>query len=238
MFVELKVGDKCLIKSLGDQAEIIDVRDTTYLVSINGTLTEVPKVDVVPIKKDKNSPKNSTKSEQEMVSEFHKAFNYPRSDKPVVLDPDTVLKRISFIQEELIELLAASVDTTDEFDSYLEEYTNQFTEAVFKERSKVQLRERGEVEQSETQRIVDQSDALVDILYFTFGSADISGVQLKPLFDIVQEANMAKLDENGRPIYNEFGKIQKPEGWKEKHAPEPKLYAEVEKQIKDAEGNV
>lgn len=238
MFVELKVGDKCFLNSLRGTGEIISVNKTTYLVSINGTVTEVPKVDVTPIKKDSNSPENSTKSEQEMVSEFHKAFNYPRSDKPVVLDPDTVLKRISFIQEELIELLAASVDTTDEFDSYLEEYTNQFTEAVFKERGKVQLRERGEVEQSETQRIVDQSDALVDILYFTFGSADISGVQLKPLFDIVQEANMAKLDENGRPIYNEFGKIQKPEGWKEKHAPEPKLYAEVEKQIKDAEGNV
>ena len=235
MFVELKVGDKCLIKSLGDQAEITDVRDTTYLVSINGTLTEVPKVDVVPIKKDKNSPENSTKSEQEMVSEFHKAFNYPRSDKPVVLDPDTVLKRISFIQEELIELLAASVDTTDEFDSYLEEYTNQFTEAVFKERGKVQLREHGEVEQSETQRIVDQSDALVDILYFGIGSADISGVQLKPLFDIVHEANMSKLDENGRPIYNEFGKVVKSNLFL---PPEPKLYEEVEKQIKDAEGNV
>lgn len=235
MFVELKVGDKCLIKSLGDQAEIIDVRDTTYLVGINGTLTEVPKVDVVPIKKDKNSPKNSTKSEQEMVSEFHKAFNYPRSDKPVVLDPDTVLKRISFIQEELIELLAASVDTTDEFDSYLEEYTNQFTEAVFKERGKVQLRERGEVEQSETQRIVDQSDALVDILYFGIGSADISGVQLKPLFDIVHEANMSKLDENGQPIYNEFGKVVKSNLFL---PPEPRLYEEVEKQIKDAEGNV
>lgn len=234
MFVELKVGDKCLIKSLGDQAEIIDVRDTTYLVSINGTLTEVPKVDVVPIKKDENSPENSTKSEQEMVSEFHKAFNYPRSDKPVVLDPDTVLKRISFIQEELIELLAASVDTTDEFDSYLEEYTNQFTEAVFKERSKVQLRERGEVEQSETQRIVDQSDALVDILYFTFGSADVSGVQLKPLFDIVQEANMSKLDENGRPIYNEFGKIQKSDLY---IPPEPALYKEIIKQIEESDIN-
>src|SRR5699024_11405272 len=84
---------------------------------------------------------------------------------------------------------------------------------------------------SELERIIAQSDALVDILYFTYGTADQSGVDLRPLFNIVQDANMSKLDDNGEPIYNEFGKIVKSSNFQ---PPEENIEKEILKQIEKA----
>ena len=86
-----------------------------------------------------------------------------------------------------------------------------------------------------TNLIVAQADALTDINYFVQGTFTMMGVEPQPLFDIVQEANMAKLGADGKPIYRESdGKIMKPEGWE---APEPKLEAEIENQKLQKAGN-
>ena len=78
--------------------------------------------------------------------------------------------------------------------------------------------------------VIDQADALVDIMYFVLGSAVEIGVDLEPVFDIVQNANMSKLWADGKPHYREFdGKVAKPEGWQ---APEPQIEAEIIKQMK------
>ncbi len=52
-------------------------------------------------------------------------------------------------------------------------------------------------------------DALTDILYVTYGAGHAFGVNLDECFDEVQRSNMSKLDEDGKPIYNEAGKVMK-----------------------------
>ena len=52
-------------------------------------------------------------------------------------------------------------------------------------------------------------DALTDILYVTYGAGHAFGVDLDKCFDEVQNSNMSKLDENGKPIYNDSGKVMK-----------------------------
>ena len=52
-------------------------------------------------------------------------------------------------------------------------------------------------------------DALTDILYVTYGAGHAFGVNLDDCFDEVQRSNMSKLDENGKPMYNDAGKVMK-----------------------------
>ena len=52
-------------------------------------------------------------------------------------------------------------------------------------------------------------DALTDILYVTYGAGHAFGVNLDKCFEEVQNSNMSKLDNNGKPIFNENGKVMK-----------------------------
>jgi len=53
------------------------------------------------------------------------------------------------------------------------------------------------------------ADALTDILYVTYGAGHAFGINLDKCFEEVQKSNMSKLDLNGKPIYNEQGKVMK-----------------------------
>ena len=55
----------------------------------------------------------------------------------------------------------------------------------------------------------EAADALTDILYVTYGAGHAFGINLDKCFDEVQRSNMSKLDEDGKPIYKEFGKVMK-----------------------------
>ena len=57
--------------------------------------------------------------------------------------------------------------------------------------------------------ILEVADALTDILYVTYGAGHAFGINLDKCFAEVQNSNMSKLDENGKPIYNELGKVMK-----------------------------
>ena len=57
--------------------------------------------------------------------------------------------------------------------------------------------------------LVEVADALTDILYVTYGAGHAFGINLDECFDEVQNSNMSKLDINGKPIYNESGKVMK-----------------------------
>ena len=61
--------------------------------------------------------------------------------------------------------------------------------------------------------IKEVADALTDILYVTYGAGHAFGINLDNCFDEVQESNMSKLDKNGKPIYNENGKVMKGPGY-------------------------
>ena len=55
----------------------------------------------------------------------------------------------------------------------------------------------------------EAADALTDILYVTYGAGHSFGINLDKCFDEVQRSNMSKLGENGKPIYNDAGKVMK-----------------------------
>ena len=57
--------------------------------------------------------------------------------------------------------------------------------------------------------LLEVADALTDILYVTYGAGHAFGIDLDKCFDEVQNSNMSKLDEKGKPIYNESGKVMK-----------------------------
>ena len=57
--------------------------------------------------------------------------------------------------------------------------------------------------------IKEVADALTDILYVTYGAGHAFGIDLDKCFEEVQNSNMSKLGEDGKPIYNEAGKVMK-----------------------------
>ena len=57
--------------------------------------------------------------------------------------------------------------------------------------------------------LLEVADALTDILYVTYGAGHAFGIDLDKCFEEVQNSNMSKLDEDGKPIYNEHGKVMK-----------------------------
>ena len=57
--------------------------------------------------------------------------------------------------------------------------------------------------------IKEVADALTDILYVTYGAGTAFGIDLDKCFDEVHQSNMSKLGSDGKPIYNEIGKVMK-----------------------------
>ena len=60
-----------------------------------------------------------------------------------------------------------------------------------------------------TKDLKEIADALTDILYVTYGAGHAYGIDLDKCFKEVQKSNMSKLGEEGKPIYNEKGKVMK-----------------------------
>ena len=61
----------------------------------------------------------------------------------------------------------------------------------------------------ESKDLLEVADALTDILYVTYGAGHALGIDLDKCFEEVQNSNMSKLGEDGKPIYNESGKVMK-----------------------------
>tara|TARA_B100001057_G_scaffold158916_1_gene159478 strand:+ start:957 stop:1298 length:342 start_codon:yes stop_codon:yes gene_type:complete len=61
----------------------------------------------------------------------------------------------------------------------------------------------------DNKNLKEVADALTDILYVTYGAGHAFGINLDKCFEEVQNSNMSKLDTNGRPIYNDKGKVMK-----------------------------
>ena len=64
-------------------------------------------------------------------------------------------------------------------------------------------------EAMENKDLLEVADALTDILYVTYGAGHAFGIDLDKCFEEVQNSNMSKLGKDGRPIYNETGKVMK-----------------------------
>jgi len=90
------------------------------------------------------------------------------------------------------------------------------TKPQFPDEKTMQLRyelikeELNELEQAmKTKNLKEIADALTDILYVTYGAGYAYGINLDKCFKEVQRANMSKLGNDGKPIYNEKGKVMK-----------------------------
>ena len=57
--------------------------------------------------------------------------------------------------------------------------------------------------------LIEVADALTDLLYVTYGAGHAFGINLNKCFEEVQNSNMSKLGLDGKPIYNQFGKVMK-----------------------------
>ena len=90
------------------------------------------------------------------------------------------------------------------------------TKPQFPDKKTMQLRydlikeELKELEQAmKTKNLKEIADALTDILYVTYGAGYAYGINLDKCFQEVQRANMSKLGDDGKPIYNDKGKVMK-----------------------------
>ena len=90
------------------------------------------------------------------------------------------------------------------------------TKPQFPDKDTMQLRydlikeELNELEQAmKAKDLKEVADALTDILYVTYGAGYAYGIDLDKCFIEVQRANMSKLGKDGKPIYNEKGKVMK-----------------------------
>ena len=83
-------------------------------------------------------------------------------------------------------------------------------ESIIKLRLQLIKEELEELEQAiNDKNLLEVADALTDILYVTYGAGHSFGINLDACFEEVQRSNMSKLDEDGKPIYNEYGKVMK-----------------------------
>ena len=90
------------------------------------------------------------------------------------------------------------------------------TKPQFPDKETMQLRydlikeELNELEQAmKAKDLKEVADALTDILYVTYGAGYAYGIDLDKCFKEVQRANMSKLGKDGKPIYNDRGKVMK-----------------------------
>ena len=65
------------------------------------------------------------------------------------------------------------------------------------------------IEAMNNKDLLEVADALTDILYVTYGAGHAFGIDLDKCFHEVQNSNMSKLGVNGKPIYNDSGKVMK-----------------------------
>tara|TARA_Y100000591_G_C21654758_1_gene604721 strand:+ start:388 stop:759 length:372 start_codon:yes stop_codon:yes gene_type:complete len=83
-------------------------------------------------------------------------------------------------------------------------------EKIIKLRFELIKEELGELKDAIDKRdIKEVADALTDILYVTYGAGHAFGINLDKCFEEVQNSNMSKLGNDGKPIYNELGKVMK-----------------------------
>lgn len=170
------------------------------------------------------------KTPYEMVAAFHDIFDPRKSPQPTAFDFQEALFRADFKVEELVEFLyAAAAGDHRLFDQQVE----ALHEAIDRAQAKV-LQKNEPV----TDALVAQTDALTDLLYLTYGSFALMGVDPQPIMAIVHEANMGKLFPDGKPHYDPVtNKVMKPANWAEEFAPEAKIKEELQRQLRQGQEN-
>ena len=142
-------------------------------------------------------------------------------EEPRAWDLQDSLHRSDFKLEEIVEFVAASAQNEEEFDAGVQ----QLHQALDKAQAKVKKKD------AIGHTLTGQADALVDMLYLTYGTFALMGVDPEKIFDIVHQANMGKIFPDGKAHFDPVThKILKPDDWEEKYAPEPAIEKEIQRQ--------
>lgn len=131
---------------------------------------------------------SSVKSNFELISEFHQAFDNGYKD-PEIQNRDRVLLRGKLMLEELLEVfneLGLHVGISPEND--LKVFHARHPKPINK--AKV-------------------AKELADLLYVTYGSGDTMDIPMNEVYREVHRSNMSKLGDDGMPVYREDGKVLK-----------------------------
>ncbi|MGG6797162.1 UNVERIFIED_CONTAM: Cof-type HAD-IIB family hydrolase [Streptococcus canis] len=157
------------------------------------------------------------------VKDFHRLMDGDTIETPRSYVLAEAGHRADFKVEEIVEFLYAA--SKGDKQQFIQSVLNLHA-AIDKAASKVQAKEHTE------SPLVGQVDALADLLYFTYGSFVLMGVDPQPIFETVHEANMGKIFPDGKAHFDPVThKIQKPADWEERYAPESAIKKELDKQL-------
>ena len=157
------------------------------------------------------------------VKAFHHMMDERTQEEPKAWDLEGATHRADFKIEELVEFVRASSNSDEDFQAAVSEMHQALDKAVTKVSKNIPAK----------QDLIGQVDALIDTLYFTYGSFVLMGVDPERIFEIVHQANMGKVFPDGKAHFDPVThKILKPDDWEEKYAPEPAIKKEIERQIK------
>ena len=157
------------------------------------------------------------------VKAFHHMMDERTQEEPKAWDLEGATHRADFKIEELVEFVRASSNSDEDFQAAVAEMHRALDKDATKVSKKIPAK----------QDLIGQVDALIDTLYFTYGSFVLMGVDPERIFEIVHQANMGKVFPDGKAHFDPVThKILKPDDWEEKYAPEPAIKKEIERQIK------
>lgn len=157
------------------------------------------------------------------VKTFHHMMDERTQERPQAWELKDAVHRADFKIEELVEFIRATSNSEVEFQGAVAELHRALDKAAEKVSKKTPAK----------QDLVGQVDALIDSLYFTYGSFVLMGVDPERIFDIVHQANMGKIFPDGKAHFDPVtNKILKPDNWEEKYALEPAIRREIQRQIR------
>lgn len=160
------------------------------------------------------------------VKDFHQLMDGKVNQTPRIFGVKEAGHRADFKVEELVEFLyAASQGDKQDFTQLILNLHSAIDQASLKVQAKPHT----------DSPLVGEVDALTDLLYFTYGSFVLMGIDPKPFFDTVHETNMGKIFPDGKAHFDELThKILKPDHWESRYAPEPAIRRELDRQMQKA----
>lgn len=148
---------------------------------------------------------NHGESFAEAILAFNNMYKLPVSEKPILL----------------------GVERLENFKKVLMEEVSEVDEIIVKHK---ELEAKGLSKENKIELLTEISDWMGDMTWYIRSEAMKFGINLEETLKIIRDSNFSKLGVDGKPIYDERGKVMKgPNYWK----PEPKIAEIIEKQLKD-----